>query len=113
MKWIKEITLEDIFWFESEVYKILLRHYKTCIDRILKIHYGFETIIKSQVEKLKGDLQLVKKAIMFLLNDKVDTLLEDFKDEINHPIIYLNKNSWKRFKLSFKSLKERVIAYEK
>ena len=110
MKWIKEITLEDIFRFEVEVYKTLLQQYEKCIDSILKTNYGFETIVESEVKKLNDDLQLAKEAIMILLNDKTDIL---FKDEDNHAIVYLNKKGWKLFKLVFKSLKERVIEYEK
>ena len=110
MKWIKEITLEDIFRFEVEVYKTLLQQYEKCIDSILKTYYGFETIVESKIKKLNDDLQLAKKAIMILLNDKVDIL---FKDEDNRAIVYLNKKGWKTFKLAFKSLKERVIEYEK
>ena len=104
MKWIKEITLEDIFRFEVEVYKTLLWQYEKCIDIILKKHYGLE----SEVKKLNDDLQLAKESIIVLLNDKVDIL---FKDEDKHPIVYLNKKGWKTFKLAFKSLKERVKEY--
>ena len=110
MKWIKEITLEDIFRFEVEVYKTLLHQYEKCIDSILKTYYGFETIVESEVKNLNDDLQLAKEAIMILLNDKVDIL---FKNEDNHAIVYLNKKGWKLFKLAFKSLKERVLYYEK
>ena len=46
MKWIKEITLEDIFRFEVEVYRTLLQQYEKCIDSILKTNYGFETIVE-------------------------------------------------------------------
>ena len=113
MKWIKEITLEDVFYFETEVYKTLLYHYETCIDHILKINYGFETIIESEVEKLNEDITRFRRVINELTLDKTDTFEEEFQDEENHPIIYLNKNSWKTFKLAFKSFKERVIAYEK
>ena len=111
MKWIKEITLEDIFHFEKEVYKVLLRHYENCIDFV--IHYADYEKKEVILRALIDDLHLAKKAIMLLLNDKVDTLLEDFKDEINHPIIYVRRNSWKTFKIAFNSLKERVIAYGK
>ena len=108
MKWIKEITLEDVFRFEVEVYKTLLKQYEKCIDIILKIHYGFETIVESEVKNLNDDLQLVKEAIMILLNDKSDIL---FKDEDKHAIVYLNKKGWKLFKIAFNSLKERVKEY--
>ena len=110
MKWIKEITLEDVFRFEVEVYKILLEHHKKCIEQILKENYGFETLAESEIKNLNDDLQLVKEAIMILLNDKSDIL---FKDEDKHAIVNLNKRSWKTFKLAFNSLKERVIAYKK
>ena len=106
MKWIKEITLEDVFRFEVEVYKTLLEHHQKCIEQILKENYGFETLVKN----LNDDLQLVKEAIMILLNDKVDIL---FKDEDKHAIVNLSKRSWKTFKLAFNSLKERVKEYGK
>ena len=110
MKWIKEITLEDVFRFEKEVYKVLLRHYQKCIEQILKENYGFETLVESEVKNLNDDLQLVKEAIAILLNDKTDIL---FKDEDKHAIVNLSKRSWKTFKIAFKSLKERVIDYGK
>ena len=50
---------------------------------------------------------------MILLNEKVDILKEEFKDEEEHPLIYLNRSGWKSFNFFFKSLKERVIEYEK
>ena len=108
MKWIKEITLEDVFCFEVEVYKTLLEHHQKCIEQILKENYGFETLVESEIKNLNDDLQLVKEAIMILLNDKSDIL---FKDEDKHAIVNLNKRSWKTFKIAFNSLKERVKQY--
>ena len=111
MKWIKEITLEDIFQFESEVYKALLNQYEKCIEVII---YRVDYEIKENMIKfLNSDLHLVIKSIMTLLNEKTDILKEEFEVEEEHPIIYLNKSGWKSFKFFFKSLKERVIAYEK
>ena len=108
MKWIKEITLEDVFRFEVEVYKTLLEHHQKCIEQILKENYGFETLVESEIKNLNDDLQLVKEAIMILLNEKSDIL---FKDEDKHAIVNLSKRSWKTFKIAFNSLKERVKEY--
>ena len=111
MKWIKEITLEDIFQFESEVYKALLNQYEKCIEVIVyRVDYEIK---ENMIKVLNCDLHLAIKSIMTLLNEKNDILKEEFEKEEKHPIIYLNKNSWITFKLAFKSLKERVIAYEK
>ena len=111
MKWIKEITLEDVFCFEVEVYKTLLDQYKKCVEVIIyRVDYEIK---ENMIKLLNDDLQLVKEAIMILSNRKVDILKEEFKDEENHPIIYLNKKGWKLFKLAFKSLEERIIAYKK
>ena len=111
MKWIKEITLEDIFQFESEVYKSLLNQYEKCIEvTISRVDYEIK---ENMIRVLNCDLHLAIKAIMTLLNEKVDILKEEFEKEEKHPIIYLNKSGWKSFNFFFKSLKERVIAYEK
>ena len=112
MKWIKEITIEDIFQFESEVYKSLLNQYKKCIEVILCCRIDYE-VKENMIKFLNCDLHLAIKSIMTLLNEKVDILKEEFEKEEEHPIIYLNKSGWKTFELVFKSLKERVIAYEK
>ena len=112
MKWIKEITLEDIFKFESEVYKALLKQYEKCIE-VITYRLDYEVKENMIIKLLNSDLHLAIKSIMTLLNEKVDILKEEFKDEEEHPLIYLNKSGWKSFNFFFKSLKERVIEYEK
>ena len=112
MKWIKEITLEDIFRFESEVYKALLNQYKKCIEVIMICRIDCE-VKENMIKFINCDLHLAIKSIMTLLNEKVDILKEEFETEEQHPIIYLNKSGWKSFNFFFKSLKERVIAYKK
>ena len=111
MKWIKEITLEDILLFEVEVYKTLLQQYEKCIEVIIyRVDYEIK---ENMIKLLNDDLHLAIKSIMTLLNEKNDILKEEFEKEAEHPIIYLNKSGWKSFNFFFKSLKERVIAYEK
>ena len=112
MKWIKEITLEDIFKFESEVYKALLNQYEKCIE-VITCRLDYEVKENMIIKLLNWDLHLAIKSIMTLLNEKVDILKEEFKDEEEHPLIYLNRSGWKSFKFFFKSLKERVLAYKK
>lgn len=92
------------FW-EAQIYSCLLHHYETCVEHILEVNYGFETIAKNEIKKLNEDIARVKKIINNLLLDEIDTFEEEFQDEKNHPIIYSDKIGWEIFKSYYKKLK--------
>ena len=97
------------YLWEAETYSALLYQYQVCIERILEINNGFETIIKSEVEKLNEDTTSFKRIINELTIGKTDTFEEEFQDEENHPIIYLDKRGWKVLKSYYQKLREKVL----
>ena len=101
------------YLWEAETYSVLLYQYQVCINRILEVNNCFETIIKSEVEKLNEDVTRFRRVINELTLDKTDTFEEEFQDEKNHPIIYLDKGRWEILKSYYKKLKWVVQNYEK
>lgn len=101
------------YLWEAETYSVLLYQHQVCVKRILEVNNGFETIIKSEVEKLNEDIIRFRRVINELTLDKDDTLEKEFQDEENHPIIYLYKRGWEIVKDYYKKLKEVVQNYEK
>ena len=97
------------YLWEAETYSVLLYQYQVCVKQILEINNGFETIIKSEVEKLNEDITKFRRVINELTLDKTDTFEEEFQDEENHPIIYLDKGRWEILKSYYKKLKEVVL----
>ncbi len=100
------------YLWEAETYSVLLYQYQVCVKQILEVNNGFETIIKSEVEKLNEDITKFRIVINELMLDKTDTLEEEFQDEENHPIIYLDKKRWEILKSYYQKLKEAVQNYE-
>lgn len=97
------------YLWEAETYSALLYQYQICVKQILEVNNGFETIIKSEVEKLNEDIIRIRRVINELTFDKTDTFEEEFQDEENHSIIYLYKRGWEILKGYYKKLKESVI----
>ena len=93
----------------AETYSALLYQYQVCIERILEVNNGFETIMKSEVKKLNDDTTSFKRIINELILGKTDTFEEEFQDEEKHPIIYLDKRRWEILKSYYKKLKEIVL----